>query len=515
MVWGVCRRLLRNPHDAEDAFQAAFLVLVRKAATVTPREMVGNWLYGVAHQTAVRLRATAAKRGVREMQMKETPEPAVAEVREEELLSLLDQELSRLPERFRVLIVLCDLEGKTRKEVARRLGCPEGTVASRHARARGMLAKRMARHGLAVSGGALAAVLAQTAASASAPTTVVSSTIKAATLLATGKAVGVISGPVAALTEGVLKAMFLKKIMTTTVMVLALSMAAVTFGSLAKGQAEGQTERAERPKDKQPMADKEPMETEKESFTAWGKEAGGLQAGLGYLPGQHRTYHIGETVTLVVRVRNVSKEAVKFQYIPKFFVENAPTVTDGEGKQVHFPYGVIELTEGHSKVDVNLAPGKEIKLGEVKLLTTSLGSGKFTLQYDPVFQNTWGAKITLDSALSKLATGKLELEVKDAEKALQKQEPEKKEGFTAWGKEIGGLQAGLGYRSGERGVYHQGETVTVVLRVRNVGKEAVDFKYIWAFFVENPPKITDTGGKMVQLPNYRASKDCTCPAAPT
>src|SRR5271170_6661713 len=114
MVWGVCRRLLRSPHDAEDAFQATFLVLIRKAATVLPREMVGNWLYGVAHQTAVRLRATAAKRGVREMQMMEMPEPAVAEARGDDLLLLLDQELSCLPEKYRALIVLCDLESKTR-----------------------------------------------------------------------------------------------------------------------------------------------------------------------------------------------------------------------------------------------------------------------------------------------------------------------------------------------------------------------------------------------------------------
>ena len=159
MVWGVCRRLLRNPQDAEDAFQATYLVLVRKAATVVPREVVANWLYGVAHQTAVRLRATAAKRSLREMQMKEMPEPVIAEARGDELLSLLDRELSRLPEQFRVVVVLCDLEGKSRKEVARQLGCPEGTVASRHARARGMLAKRLARHGLAVSGGSLAAAL--------------------------------------------------------------------------------------------------------------------------------------------------------------------------------------------------------------------------------------------------------------------------------------------------------------------------------------------------------------------
>ena len=204
MVWGVCCRVLHNPHDAEDAFQATFLVLVQKAATVAPREMVANWLYGVAQQTAVRQRAAAAKRGWREVQMNEMPEPTVVEAHEEELLSLLDQELSRLPARFRALIVLCDLEGHTRKEVARQLGCPEGTVASGLARARALLAKRLTRLGLAVSGGSLAATLSHSAASADVPATVVNSAINVATLLAAGKAAGVISGPVVTLTQGVL-----------------------------------------------------------------------------------------------------------------------------------------------------------------------------------------------------------------------------------------------------------------------------------------------------------------------
>ena len=150
------------------------------------------------------------------MQMKETPEPVIAECREDELLSFLDQELARLPERFRALIVLCDLEGNSRKEAAQQLGCPEGTVASRLARAREMLAKRLARHGLAVSGGSLAAALAQSAASAGVPDTMVTSTIYVATLLAAGKADGAISGPVAALTQKVMRAMFLKKIMLPT-----------------------------------------------------------------------------------------------------------------------------------------------------------------------------------------------------------------------------------------------------------------------------------------------------------
>jgi RNA polymerase sigma factor (sigma-70 family) len=228
MVWGVCRRVLRNYHDAEDAFQTTFLVLVSKAASIVPREMVPNWLYGVAHQTALKARATAARRRGRERQMAEMPEPAVTEQEVwRDLQPLLDEELSRLPDKYRAVIVLCDLESKTRKEAARQLGCPEGTVAGRLARARLMLAKRMARHGLAVSGGALAAVLTEKVASAGVPPSLLSSTIKAVTLVAAGQAVttGMISVKVAALTEGVLKTMLLTKLKTATVVVLLVALA--------------------------------------------------------------------------------------------------------------------------------------------------------------------------------------------------------------------------------------------------------------------------------------------------
>jgi RNA polymerase sigma factor (sigma-70 family) len=233
MVWGVCRRLLRNYHDAEDAFQATFLVLVRKAASIASPELLANWLYGVAHQTALKARATAAKRGARERQVGEMPHPAVTE-RDiwDDLQPLLDQELSRLPDKYRIAIVLCELEGETRKEAARRLGVPEGTLAARLARGRKMLAGRLARHGLAVSAGSLAAVLAQNMASASAPAAVVRSTIRAATLFAAGQAAaeGGISVQAVALTEGVLKAMFLSKLKIATAIVLGVGLLGIGWG---------------------------------------------------------------------------------------------------------------------------------------------------------------------------------------------------------------------------------------------------------------------------------------------
>src|SRR5262249_53163007 len=154
---------------------------------------------------------------------------------------LLDQELSRLPDKYRGVIVLCDLEGKTRKEVAGQLGCAEGTVASRLARARIMLAKRLTRRGIALSGGALTAGAAQQAGWAGVPNSVVDSTIKAASLLAAGKAAtGAISGKVAALMEGVMKAMLFSKLKTTIAMVLILGFVATGATILTCPTAAGQ-----------------------------------------------------------------------------------------------------------------------------------------------------------------------------------------------------------------------------------------------------------------------------------
>jgi RNA polymerase sigma factor (sigma-70 family) len=218
MVWNVCRRILPDHHDVEDAFQATFLVLVRKAASIAPKAMVGNWLYGVAYQTALKARSTLAKRRAREKQVAKLPEPVPRDQNaSEDWLSVLDQELNCLPAKYRLAIVLCDLEGRTRKQAAKEIGVPEGTVAARLARGRVMLMKRLERHGLALTAGSLVSALTQNAASGCVPAGVTSSTLKAAGLLAAGQAVatGVVSADVAALTKGVLTAMLLTKLKTT------------------------------------------------------------------------------------------------------------------------------------------------------------------------------------------------------------------------------------------------------------------------------------------------------------
>src|SRR5262249_29881512 len=132
LVLGVCRRLLHNWHDAEDAFQATFWVLARKAGSITRKESVAGWLYQVAYRAAVKARTRAANQ--QQQERKAQPKPStdpLAEVTGRELLGVLDEELQRLPQRYRTPLVLCYLEGKTRDEAAQELGWSVGTLKRR------------------------------------------------------------------------------------------------------------------------------------------------------------------------------------------------------------------------------------------------------------------------------------------------------------------------------------------------------------------------------------------------
>ena len=236
MVMGVCRRLLDNHHDAEDAFQGTFLVLARKAASVKPAARVAQWLHGVARLAALKARRTARKRKAREKQIASLPEPAfVPQDPCQDLRLVLDQEVSHLPQNLRLPLILCDLEGRSIKEATGQLGWPQGTLAGRLARGRKMLAKRLTRKGLVLSAGSVAFTLSDHA-MAAIPTSLASSTVNAAIIVAgnRGGAIGAVPLAVATLTEGVLQTMKLSKLRTAGVIVLSVLL--VAFGSAFTAQ---------------------------------------------------------------------------------------------------------------------------------------------------------------------------------------------------------------------------------------------------------------------------------------
>lgn len=216
MVLRVCRRLLRDPHDAHDAFQATFLVLARRARSIRRPESLPGWLHGVALRVSRSLRASAARRRQHERRAARGFHLATAEpAGEPDLPAVLHEELGRLPERFRCAVVLCDLEGLTHEQAAGRLGCPVGTVKSRLSAARGRLRRRLASRGLAPGAGAIAAALAAEAAGASPSIPLLDSTVRAATAVAArgpAAAVGAVPTAVTALAQEVSHAMILSKL---------------------------------------------------------------------------------------------------------------------------------------------------------------------------------------------------------------------------------------------------------------------------------------------------------------
>jgi RNA polymerase sigma factor (sigma-70 family) len=160
MVLGVCRRVLGNAADADDAFQATFLVLVRKGHAVRPREAVGGFLHAVARRTALHARSAATRRRAARLEDADVPAPAPPADPAADWLPVLDAELAALPEKYRTPVVLCELEGRPLRAVADQLRVPVGTVASRLARGRALLAGRLRKRGLAVTAAAMAAALA-------------------------------------------------------------------------------------------------------------------------------------------------------------------------------------------------------------------------------------------------------------------------------------------------------------------------------------------------------------------
>jgi RNA polymerase sigma factor (sigma-70 family) len=234
LVLGVCRRVLRDPNDADDAFQATFFVLARKAGSVGQPDRLASWLYGVALRVAHKARSTAARRQGRQQQVMDMP--AAESSREadwNDLCQVLDDEVQRLPEKFRLPILLCYLQGKTREEAARQLGWSAGAVKGMLERGRDLLRSRLTRRGVTLSATALAGLLCENALPAAVPAALGDSTIKGALLFAAGTAV---AGHAAALAEGVVQAMWISRMKVAAAVLLALAVVGAGAGALALGR---------------------------------------------------------------------------------------------------------------------------------------------------------------------------------------------------------------------------------------------------------------------------------------
>jgi RNA polymerase sigma factor (sigma-70 family) len=269
MVLGVCRRVLGNRHSAEDAFQATFLVLARKAGAIRDPDRLGPWLHGVAHRVAVRARADLARRNARERAgSEELAMETPATVDESgfdrlELRAALDEEVRRLPEKFRDPIVLCYLDGLTHDEAATRLRCPVGTVRSRLSTGRARLRERLSRRGVAVPSAGFAAALAAEGASASVSLPLLMTTVKAATASAGGlagaTAAGAVSAAVASLAEGVSKTMILSKLKivggSALAVMLTVGAAGVAAYQIGGRGPDAKAEKVERPAGAEPQAE--------------------------------------------------------------------------------------------------------------------------------------------------------------------------------------------------------------------------------------------------------------------
>lgn len=414
MVLGVCRRILGNATDAEDAFQATFIVLVRRATSLATRAVLGDWLHGVARRTALNARRMAARRRVKEEAMAR-PEVQREEVRDDRL-ALLDEELSRLPEKYRLPIVLCDLEGWTRREAAERLRWPEGTVAGRLVRGRELLARRLVRHGVALSASSVPL--------ACVPAALASSTIKAAVIAAGQAVTGVISANVAVLAEGVLHNMFLTKIkMATAMLFFVTALAGGTTGLVAyRTQAQ------------EPEAARLTSEPKKGAATPAPPERNGPARPMPEKkPPVPRASNEDDRIQpgdrLIINVTNT---------LPNFPIQGNYTVEANGGVRLGMLYGGVEikgltLKEAEAKIKDHLAaiirnpivsvnwvepPNREDRIRPGDLLNISVSPNLRNAPINGLFQVEPSGKVPLGSLYGRVEIKGLTLE--EAEGKLQK-----------------------------------------------------------------------------------------------
>ncbi len=353
LVWGVCRRALGHTQDAEDAFQATFLVLARKAGTVAWRSEIAGWLHAVALHVTRKAREQAGRRRALEREAAVNPPVPPPHEPDLDLSAALDAEIHRLPEKYRRPIVLCYLEGHSYTEAARLLGWREGTVSGRLARARELLRKRLAQRGLAPA--LLAALLTGEVASA-APAALVQTTIRASLAFVTG--LGAPTSSAVLLAEGVLRTMLITKLRIGAVVVLLLALTGIGVGSVLMPRRNTVTDPD---RDPPPARDEaKPPAVPKDWVGRWMVDpfAGAESIEVQHLrqgPGPVRTYILKDPKALATLLKTVKITAVHNDMFIGSIPKAQLTVTRKDGSTFHAGvegeetlssmYGIITLKE--------------------------------------------------------------------------------------------------------------------------------------------------------------------------
>src|SRR5262249_55281744 len=231
MVLGVSRRILHAVQDAEDVFQATFLLLARKAASIRKQSSLGSWLHGVAHRLALRTKEQRTRRRAYEKRAADMRDTATTATQWPDVQAVLDQALDALPEKYRAALILCYLEGLTHADAAQHLGCQLATLRSHVARGRKLLRERLIKQGLTLSTAGIVSLLLANTTSASAPTALTKTTVKIALAFAAGhKAAAICSDSVAGLVEGGLRTMFFSKVKIASVVFVAAAILSAACG---------------------------------------------------------------------------------------------------------------------------------------------------------------------------------------------------------------------------------------------------------------------------------------------
>jgi RNA polymerase sigma factor (sigma-70 family) len=362
MVLGVCRRLVRDAQEAEDAFQATFLVLARKAAAIQRQPMLAGWLYGVAYRVAVRLRGQTARRQTHEQRdvdltaLAGGDDGGYSDVR-----PLIHEEVGRLPDKYRSAVVLCYLEGKTNEEAALQLRWPVGSVKSRLSRARDLLRTRLMRRGLTLSAGLLTTTLAVNKASAS--PALVDATIRGAALFAAGDALAgrLISARVVKLSYGVLRTMIVTKAKILAALALSLAMlggaSGLAYRSLATEADD--TPKAAPMKTASPDADRPKVDLDVKNIQGTWAVVSAEQDGKEAPAEAIKDFAVLITADKIAFSPNGENRQASYKLDPKKdpkVIEMTPLDGPAKGKTLH---GLYALEGDRLKLCLQNGPGKE------------------------------------------------------------------------------------------------------------------------------------------------------------